>query len=130
MDTPATKPQPVIIMGTITTVLAVIFGGLGTIAGLQDNGTLATVCGVGMLVVGALNQGLAFYTRQQTVPLADTGAFLNDQREMVAGPASSVQTNAPAAVTAPAPDPAPTQGAAPRIETEGWKYGPKAPGSA
>lgn len=99
LDAPASKPQPVLIMGTITTVLATIFGGLGTVAGLQQNATLATVCGVGMLCVAALNQGLAFYTRGQTVPLPDVGAYLTDQREMVAGPAASVETGQSAVVT-------------------------------
>lgn len=100
---PATKPQPVIIMGTITTVLAVIFGGLTTIAGLQQNATLAIVCGVGTLCVGALNQGLAFYTRAQTVPLADVGAFSNENRNMVAGPAAAIATNQPVTVVKASP---------------------------
>lgn len=84
------KSQPVLIAMSITTALAVIFGGLTLVAGLNDNGFVATVAGVGMLVVGGINQGLAFYTRSQTVPLSDTAAFRNDERRLVAGPAASV----------------------------------------
>ena len=98
--TPATKPQPVIITMSITTALAAFFGGLTLVAGLNDNPTVATIAGAGTLVVAAINQGLAYYTRGQVVPLQDTGSFLNDDRTMVAGPAAAVQDGVEVNVTA------------------------------
>lgn len=92
------KPQPVLIAMSITTALATIFGGLTLVAGLNDNATVATVAGIGTLVVAGINQGLAYFTRAQVVPLSDTAAFRDDSRRVVAGPAASVSDGQPVAV--------------------------------
>lgn len=86
---PATKPQPVLIAGTVITFCSVVFGGLTLVAGLGDNPTVAVVSGVGMLITGAANQALAFWTKGVVVPLPDVGTYLNAAREPVDGPAAA-----------------------------------------
>lgn len=94
-----TKPQPVLVLGAITTFLTVMFGGLTAVAGLQENATLALICGVGMVVTGAINQAKDFYVRERVTPFQDTAAYRNIDGDIVAGPAAAeVPTNAPAAV--------------------------------
>lgn len=86
MDT-RSKPQPVLVLGAITTSLTVLFGGLTLVAGLQHSQTVALVSGLGMLVTAAINAGKDFYVRGQVVPLIDTAAYINKSGQTVAGPA-------------------------------------------
>lgn len=95
---PSTKPQPVLLFGAVTTFLTAVFGGLTLVSGLQANTTLATVCGVGTLVTAALNQAKDVYVKGQVVPVNDTAAYVNEDRELIAGPASSERTGAPVEV--------------------------------
>ncbi len=95
---PATKPQPVLLFGAVTTFLTVVFGGLTLVSGLQDNTTLATVCGVGTLVTAGLNQAKDFYVKGKVVPVDDTAAYVNADRELIAGPAAAAPTGEPVAV--------------------------------
>lgn len=94
-----TKPQPVLVFGAITTFLTVVFGGLTTVAGLQDNKTLAVVCGVGMLITAGLNQAKDFYLRGIVVPSADAAAYRDQSGTVVAGPASVLPEGAAVDVT-------------------------------
>ena len=91
--TPATKPQPVLLIGAVTTALMLFFGGLTTFA--QGNDTLSLIGGLGTLATGAINAGLAYYVRGQVVPAADVTSYVNDQREQVAGDASRLPTGTP-----------------------------------
>lgn len=93
-----TKPQPVLILGAVTTFLTGVFGGLTTVAGLQKNATLAVVCGVGMVVTAAINQAKDFYVRGIVVPVADTAAYRDESGAMVAGPAAAQADGEPVAV--------------------------------
>jgi hypothetical protein len=81
------KPQPVLIVGTIITVLTTFFGGMSTISLLSDNTTWALVGAIGMLATAALNQGLAYYVRSEVVPVGDTIMYLDEDRNVVPGPA-------------------------------------------
>ena len=87
--TPATKPQPAVIAGTVITFCSVVFGGLTLTAGLGDNPTVAIISGVGMLITGAANQALAYWVKGVVVPLPDVGTYLNAAREPVDGPAAA-----------------------------------------
>lgn len=98
-DTTQTKPQPVLVFGAITTFLSVVFGGLTVTAGLQDNTTLATICGVGMLVTAGLNQAKDFYVRGEVVPYSDTAAYINSEHDLVAGPAAFPPNGSPVEVS-------------------------------
>jgi hypothetical protein len=84
--TPRTKPQPVLIILSAMATLQVLVGGaaLTDVIGNQWAGFLG-------LLLAALQTGMAFYLRGQVVPLADTAAFLNDDRHLVAGPAADGQ---------------------------------------
>lgn len=93
-----TKPQPVLVLGAVTTFLTAIFGGLTTVAGLQKNITLALVCGVGMVVTAAINQAKDFYVRGLVTPFSDTAAYRDDSGDIVAGPAAAVPDGQPVEV--------------------------------
>lgn len=87
-STPAIKPRPVRLVGTVITFCAALFGGLTLVAGFGDNPTIAIISGVGMLVTGAANQALAYWTEGQVVPLTDVGTYLDEDRKAVNGPAA------------------------------------------
>lgn len=96
-----TKPQPVLVLGAITTFLVVIFGGLTAVAGLQKNATLATICGVGMLVTAGINQAKDYYVRGVVTPFEDTAAYRDKSGDIVAGPAAGVPDGQPVNVVEP-----------------------------
>lgn len=100
---PATKPQPVLVAQSVLAALAFIFGGLSTMAASSGNEVLAFIGGIGTLLTGGANIGVGFYVRGQVVPLQDVAALVNDDREVVAGPASAVADGSPVDVAAPAP---------------------------
>jgi len=93
------KPEPVRLLGAITTGLVVFFGGLTTIAGLQDNKTVALIAGVGMLVTAAVNAAKDEFVRKNVVPAIDTAAYRNTSGVIVAGPAAAVAEGTAAVVT-------------------------------
>jgi hypothetical protein len=49
-----------------------------------------TTFGLFVIAVGAVQVGWAAFQQSQVVPFADTGAFINSQGQLVAGPASGV----------------------------------------
>lgn len=87
LATPATKPQPVLIFGSIITGLVALFGSLAALGVTSDNETLALVGAVGGLVVAAINQGFTQYVKGQVVPVQDVSTYLDDKRRIVLGPA-------------------------------------------
>lgn len=86
---PATKPQPVLIAGTVITFCTFVFGGITTVAGFQDNATVAIIGGLGMLLTGAANQALSHWVKGSVVPVVDVGTYLDVEREPVEGPAAA-----------------------------------------
>lgn len=96
-----TKPEPVRLLGAITSGLIVFFGGLTTVAGLSDNKVVATISGLGLLVTAAVNIAKDEFVRKNVVPVIDTAAYRNTSGNVVAGPAAAMSEGAPAAVTAP-----------------------------
>lgn len=82
------KTQPVLILGAITTFLTVVCGGITLVAGLQDNKTVALYAGIAMLLTAGINQAKDFYVKGQVVPVVDAGAYLDGDRNMIAGPAA------------------------------------------
>lgn len=92
-DVPATKPQPVLIIMSLLAGAVVVSAGLMAIPEVPR-----LVASLFALGVAATVQGMAYYIRGQVVPLSDTAAYVNDQRELIAGPASNVRTGAPAEV--------------------------------
>lgn len=90
MDTstvPATKPQPVLIMGAVLAVMTALIASLTAI--FNDNPSVMTVLAVVGAAVTAAGVGLTFLTRAQTVPFADVAAYVNDARALIPGPASN-----------------------------------------
>lgn len=81
--TPRTKPQPVLIVMAVLGGLDVLTGGaaLSEVIGLK-------VAGLLLLVLAAIKAGMAIFLRGQVVPVADTAAYLNDNRQLIAGPAA------------------------------------------
>lgn len=84
-DTPRTKPQPVLlVMSVMAGVDAVLAGAaLGDVISDKTLGLL-------LLIMVGFKVGSAYYLRGKVVPLVDVGAFVNDERHMVAGPAATV----------------------------------------
>jgi len=94
-----TKPQPVLVLGAITTSLTVIFGGLATVAGLQDNKTVALIAGVGALITAGINAGKDFYLKGMVTPAGDVAAYRNEQGVVVSGAAAgSIAPGTPSTV--------------------------------
>lgn len=91
--TPATKPQPVLIVMSVMSSLTMAVGGLASISEVPR-----LVVALSALVVGSVNVGMAYYLRGQVVPLADTAAYLNEARTLIAGPAAREVTGAPVEV--------------------------------
>lgn len=83
---PATKPQPVLIIMSTLAGLQVLTGGaaLGDIIGVK-------LAGLFILIVAAIQTAMGFYLKGQVVPLVDTAAYLNEDRELIAGPAAQAQ---------------------------------------
>ena len=81
--TPRTKPRPVLLVMATLAGLDVLTGGaaLGDVIGLKAAGLL-------ILLLAAIKAGMAFFLQGQVVPVADTAAYLNDERQLVAGPAA------------------------------------------
>lgn len=90
-NVPATKPQPVVIYGAVIAALVFIDGGLLTL--LKDNPTAVLVLGIANVVLGGASVFKDQIVKAQVVPLADTAAYVNEDRQLVAGPASVVTDN-------------------------------------
>jgi predicted ribosomally synthesized peptide with SipW-like signal peptide len=103
-----TKPEPVRLLGAITTALSVLFGGLGTVAYFQDNEVVGLISALGMLAVAAVNAGKDEFLRGQVTPVVDTAAYKDANGTIVAGPAAQVADGRAVVVRAAAPDPAVT----------------------
>lgn len=100
-----TKPEPVRMLGAITTGLTTFFGGITLVAGLQDNKTVALVAGIGMLVTAAVNAAKDEYVRRNVTPSIDVAAYRNESGEVVTGSAAAAPENIPADVIAGGPTP-------------------------
>ncbi len=97
MSTPYTKPRPVRIAGAVLAALSIIAGGVTSIAGLQDNPTLAVWAGLVTLTVGALTATLIPVLEGQVTPAGDVVAYLDTDRQVVPGPAQADLVDEPAA---------------------------------
>lgn len=97
--TPATKPQPVLVFMSIMTALTAISGALAVSDLVSEK-----VAGFLILVVAAINQGVAYYVKGQVVPYQDVATYVNDQRITVTGPAHVVTPPEAPTTTAPEPD--------------------------
>lgn len=88
-STPRTKPQPVLVVMSVLAGLDILTGGaaLGDVIGPKQAGIL-------ILALAAIKGGMAFYLRGQVVPVADTAAYLNEDRKLIAGPASVLNDGA------------------------------------
>jgi hypothetical protein len=95
-----TKPEPVRLLGSITTGLTTFFGGITLVAGLQDNKTVALVAGIGMLVTAAVNAAKDEYVRKNVTPSVDVAAYRNASGTVVTGAAAAAPENLPADVVA------------------------------
>lgn len=93
-----TKPQPVLVLGAITSGLTFFFGGITLVAGLQENPTVALIAGLGTLATGAVNVGKDYYLKGQVTPMVDTAAYRNEDGVVVTGPAASGNEGVPAVV--------------------------------
>lgn len=98
MSTPSnqsgyTKPQPVVMLGAIIAGLTATLSALTII--FKDNPTVVLVLGV----VGAVVTGLTIfkdqYVKAQVVPYTDTATYVNQDGELVAGPASPLPAGKP-----------------------------------
>lgn len=92
-DTPRTKPQPILVFMSVLVALDVMVAGAAL-----GNVLKPDLVGFLLLIMAGLKMGSAYYIRGQVVPLSDVGAFVNDQRQMVAGPASVVPDDEPVTV--------------------------------
>lgn len=92
-DTPRTKPQPILVFMSVLVALDVIVAGAAL-----GNLLKPDLVGFLLLIMAGLKMGSAYYIRGQVVPLSDVGAFVNDERQMVAGPASVVPDDEPVTV--------------------------------
>lgn len=97
---PATKPQPVVVMGAAISALTAIVSGLVVI--FNDNPTVMLWLGVVGVVVAGAGVFKDQIVKGQVVPYDDVVAYANDERQIVTGPASlgedgvvvtSVETN-------------------------------------
>jgi hypothetical protein len=84
--TPATKPQPVVILGAIIAGITTIISGLVVI--LKDNPTAILALGIAGVVVAGVSVFKDQIVKAQVVPLKDTVAYVNDQRAVITGPAA------------------------------------------
>jgi hypothetical protein len=92
------KPQPVIVVMAVLAGLDVILGGVVLAEFIPKN-----VIGLIVLLLGGIKVGVGLFLRESVVPASDVGAYLNAQRNMVAGPAAAVQTESAARVVAADP---------------------------
>lgn len=84
--TPATKPQPVVVLGAATAAATTIVGGLTAL--FADNPTVVLVLGVCSVVIGGITVFKDQYVKSQVVPASDVVAYANDDRQVVTGPAA------------------------------------------
>lgn len=92
---PATKPEPVRLLGAITAGLTAVVGGLTVI--FQGNASVILVLGIMSVVIGAISVAKDNYVRGQVIPAADVTAYINDDRQEIAGPAADASTGTPIA---------------------------------
>ena len=87
------KSRPVLITFSILAGLQILTsaGGLSEVVGPQ----IFFLFG---LVVAAVQVGMTFYVQNQTVPVQDSGAYVDQEGKMVAGPAAAVQNGQPVEV--------------------------------
>lgn len=91
--TPATKPQPVVVYGAAIAAATSLVGGLTVL--FKDNPTVTLVLGVASVVVGAAAIFKDQIVKGMVVPVKDTVAYVNDQRQVVTGPASPLGEGEP-----------------------------------
>lgn len=85
-----TKPQPVVFLGSIIAGITATLSALTLI--FKDNPTVILVLGI----VGAIVTGVTIakdqYVKSVVVPYVDTAQYINENGEVVAGPASPLPT--------------------------------------
>lgn len=86
----APKSRPVLITFSILAALQVLTGAaaLGDVIGDQAFGLFA-------ILVAAVQVGMTFYVQNQTVPLKDSVAYVDNEGVPVAGPAASLRNGTP-----------------------------------
>lgn len=84
--TPATKPQPVLVLGAMVAGAATIVSGLAIV--LKDNPTAILIIGIAGVVVSGIGVAKDFYVKGQVVPAQDVVAYANDERQVITGPAA------------------------------------------
>lgn len=85
-----TKPQPVVLLGAIIAGLTATLSALTII--FKDNPTVILVLGVLGAVVTGVTIAKDQFVKGQVVPYTDTAQYINEQGELVAGPASPLPT--------------------------------------
>lgn len=95
-----TTKQPLLIWSSVLVTLQILTGGaaLGDLIGLQ-------LAGFFVLVVAAVQGGTQFYIRGTVTPNVSVAASVNDEGDVVAGPAAPQADGTPVQVV-----PAPEQG--------------------
>lgn len=103
------KSRGVLIFGSILAALQFLAAAaaLGDIIGKQS-------MAIFVLAVGAIQVGWASYQQSQVVPVQDTGAYVNSNGQMVAGPAAGPSNGVPVDITATTGVVAPPGGIHPR----------------
>ncbi len=86
-QTPATKPQPVVVLGAILAGLVFINGGLITM--FADNKDVMVALGVTNVVLGGIAVVKDQIVKGMVVPFDDVVAYANDERQVITGPAST-----------------------------------------
>lgn len=92
---PATKPEPVRLMYSITAGITTITAGIGGVAYFADNRVVMGIAAILTLICAGVNVALGNYTRNQVTPSSDVTAFVNENRQEVAGNAASVAAGTP-----------------------------------
>jgi hypothetical protein len=94
--TPATKPQHVVIYGAIVAALTTVISGLTVL--FKDDPTMILILGVAGVIVSGAAVFKDQLVKAQVVAYSDTAAYFNDDRKLIAGPASTMATGSAAIV--------------------------------
>lgn len=83
---PATKPQPVVVLGAVIAGATTIVSGLAIV--LKDNPTAVLWLGIVGVVVSGVAVAKDQFVKSQVVPVTDVAAYANEDRQLVTGPAA------------------------------------------
>jgi hypothetical protein len=82
---PATKPQPVVVLGAIIAAATTVVSGLVVL--FKDNPTAMLWLGIAGVVVAGVGVFKDQIVKGQVVPYDDVVAYANDERQVITGPA-------------------------------------------